>query len=429
MMRFRSFLSFRSVRALRVLVWAATVVIAGAVSVVAQPPIEQMSGIPLPDPQLPDGTITVRVVRGSVTNNVTGQTVELRQGDTALTAVTDDEGRATFSTLSPGAQLQASTVLDSQFLQSQPFPAPGRGGVRIILAVAAADPGGGDTAAPAVSGTVTFGDDSWVQIELVEEAVEAYFFLDVVNPSAEAVEPNPPLVIDMPSGAQGTTVLGSSSPRALADGPRVELTGPIPPGSTPLHFAYILPYSGESLVIAQTLPADLAALLVSVEKWGDMDFVSSQVERRLEMPREGPDSTPYLMGGGAGIPAGRPLSIELVGMPHRGTMGSTVSVVLAVGILALGAWGGLGSAPREETTGLRRKLETKRERLFADLVKVERQYRAGKVGSTKHSSRRVELVLALEKVYREIDQQLTSVLLSSAVGAMGALPIERPESG
>ena len=413
----------------RLLLWVLAFVVAGTVFLRAQPPIEQMSGIPLPAPELPDGTITVRVVRGSVTNNVTGQTVELREGDTVLTAVTDDEGRATFSTLSPGAQLQASTVLDSQFLQSQPFPAPGRGGVRLILAVAAATAGGGDVAGPAPTGAVTFGDDSWIQIELVEEAIEAYFFLDIVNPSAEAVEPTRPLIVEMPSGAQGTTVLRSSSPRAIANGPRVELAGPIPPGSTPLHFAYILPYTGESFVLAQTLPADLAALLVSVEKWGDMDFVSSQVERRLEMPREGPDSTPYLMGGGAGIPAGRPLSIELVGLPHRSTMGSTVSVMLAVGILVLGAWGGVVSAPPEETTGRRRRLDTKRERLFADLVKVERQYRAGKVGSTKYSSRRVELVQDLEKVYREIDEQLTSVLLSSTSAAAGAPAIERPESG
>ena len=65
----------------------------------AQPDPRQMSGLPLPDGGLPDGTITVRVVRGAVTNNVPGQAVELRQGDTVETAVTDAEGRATFLAL------------------------------------------------------------------------------------------------------------------------------------------------------------------------------------------------------------------------------------------------------------------------------------------------------------------------------------------
>ena len=51
---------------------------------------------------------------------------------------------------------------------------------------------------------------------------------------------------------------------------------------------------------------------------------------------------------------------------------------------------------------------------MADLVKVERQHRAGKVGSTKHVSRRHELIGALERVYRDLDEQLTSVLLSSS---------------
>lgn len=407
--------------------WA--ILVAWSTSVAAQPPLDQMSGIPLPDPQLPDGTITVRVVRGTVTNNVPGHTVELRQGDTVLSAVTDDEGRATFSTLSPGAELRASTVLDSQLLQSQPFPAPGRGGVRIMLAVAAPASGGGDVAAPAVAGTVTFGDESWIQIELVEEAIEAYFFLDVVNSSSGPVEPTVPLVVNMPAGVQGTTVLRSSSPRAIADGPRVELSGPVPPGSTPLHFAYILPYSGESLVLSQVLPADLSALLVSVEQWGDVDFVSSQVERRLEMPREGQGATPYLLGGGGAITRGQPLSIELVGLPHRNSMPSTVTLVLAVGILGLGVWGGVAVPETAAPTGRRRALEARREKLFADLVKIERQHRDGKVGATKYASRRSELFHSLEKVYREIDEQLTSVLLSASPSSSNAPPAARSESG
>ena len=42
---------------------------AGAV-LCAQPDPRQMSGIPRPDPNLADGLITVRVIRGNFTNNV-----------------------------------------------------------------------------------------------------------------------------------------------------------------------------------------------------------------------------------------------------------------------------------------------------------------------------------------------------------------------
>ena len=51
--------------------------------------------------------------------------------------------------------------------------------------------------------------------------------------------------------------------------------------------------------------------------------------------------------------------------------------------------------------------------MFADLVKIERQHRTGKIGLTKHTSRRTELIGALERVYRELDEQLTEMLISS----------------
>ena len=43
----------------------------------AQPDPRQMSGLPLPDPALPDGTITVRVIRGQI---ATSQTILLNCG-------------------------------------------------------------------------------------------------------------------------------------------------------------------------------------------------------------------------------------------------------------------------------------------------------------------------------------------------------------
>ena len=50
----------------------------------AQPDPRQMSGIPRPDPNLPDGQITVRVIRGSFANNVLDHPVDLRAGDAAV---------------------------------------------------------------------------------------------------------------------------------------------------------------------------------------------------------------------------------------------------------------------------------------------------------------------------------------------------------
>jgi hypothetical protein len=62
----------------------------------AQPDLRMMTGVPRPDGNLPDGIVTVRVVRRALANNVTDHPVELRSGDETLTGKTDANGRATF---------------------------------------------------------------------------------------------------------------------------------------------------------------------------------------------------------------------------------------------------------------------------------------------------------------------------------------------
>ena len=86
-----------------------------------------MSGIPRPVGDLPDGSMSVRVIRGSVTNSLPGQTVELRVGSKVQTAKTDDAGRVQFDKLPAGETLKASATVDGEHLESQEFPAPAQG--------------------------------------------------------------------------------------------------------------------------------------------------------------------------------------------------------------------------------------------------------------------------------------------------------------
>ena len=385
---------------------------------VAQPDPRQMSGIPLPDAGLADGTISVRVIRGQLANNVPDHLVELRQGDIVETALTDAEGRAVFLTLNPGQQVRAATDLDGVRIESRPFAVPGRGGVRLMLV--GADP---DVAAePAPPGLVTFGGESFIQVELVEESIEVYYVFDLLNPARVPVEPPVPIAFDLPSGAQGVTVLPGSSARTVADGPRVELPGPFDPGSTPLQIAYILPYSGASLALSQSFPVDWDSVLLSVEKSGDVDFVSSQVPRRAEVPSETRAGSSHLLGAGPRIAAGTPFAIELTGLPYRSTLPSTVTLAVALAILGLGCWGAVGSGGADAATGTREQLAARRERLFVDLVKTERQHRAGKIGPTRYATRRGDLFEALEKVYRALDEETADVTSGPALSAPGAAP-------
>src|SRR6187431_2958430 len=83
-----------------------------AVSAYAQvemPDPSAIAGTPLPAPELPDRTVTVRVVRERMGNNIAGQDVTLTVGTAKRTLKTDAQGRAQFDGLAVGAQVQATT--------------------------------------------------------------------------------------------------------------------------------------------------------------------------------------------------------------------------------------------------------------------------------------------------------------------------------
>ena len=97
----------------------------------------RMSGIPRPDPQVPAGTVTVRLIRGELSNRVTNHDVELAdQGGQIKTAKTDEEGRATFSGLSGGPFVARSKDDDGTQLVSQSIELPPNAGVRVMLVFA-----------------------------------------------------------------------------------------------------------------------------------------------------------------------------------------------------------------------------------------------------------------------------------------------------
>lgn len=106
---------------------------------VAQPAMldpSQMSGIPRPDPQVPPATVTVRLIRGDLSNRIVAAAVELvpEGGAAARSEKTNAEGRATFGELSVGVYTARSTIdgttLTSQPISVQAAPAPG---IRVML--------------------------------------------------------------------------------------------------------------------------------------------------------------------------------------------------------------------------------------------------------------------------------------------------------
>src|SRR5205809_4648672 len=97
------------------------------------PDPKEMAGIPRPVEDLPNGAISVRLIRGQLSNNIANHPVELHAGDKVLTVKTDEAGRAQFNDVPPGSTVKATADVDGEHLESREFPAPTRGGIRLML--------------------------------------------------------------------------------------------------------------------------------------------------------------------------------------------------------------------------------------------------------------------------------------------------------
>lgn len=384
---------------LLVVAWFGTAVPTGGQ--VPMPDLRQMAGTPLPSADLPDGVVSVRLVRGALSNSIVNHPVELRAGDKVLTARTDETGRAQFRGIAPATRAQAVAVVDGERLESQPFEIPAKGGVRILLAAGLRE---SETGSPASRtpqpGTVQLGGDSRFVVELDEEAVRIYALLDLVNPAQAPVTPPGPIVFELPRGAQGATVLEGSSSQATANGPRITVTGPFPPGTTAVRFAYLLPYGGSRLEVAQPLPVALEAVTVIVERRGDLRVRSPQIERTEELSTSG---RRVFLGVGPGLPAGGTLHLTLEGLPHPPRWPQVVTLALAGLVLLWGAWATVGHRSPAGSPAAQRTLEARREKLFDELVRLEADHLVRPDDEATYRRRREELVKRLEQIYAQLD--------------------------
>ena len=143
-----------------------------------------------------------------------------------MTVKTDENGRAEFSGVAPGTTVKAVATVDGERLESQEFPWPGDGGIRLMLV---ATPKGGDAPPPVFQpqpGNVVLGDETRVIIDHADDALQVYYILDIQNSARAPVNPPSAVVVNMPSGALSATVL-AGAPQAVALGDHVTITGPV----------------------------------------------------------------------------------------------------------------------------------------------------------------------------------------------------------
>ena len=202
------------------------------------------------------------------------------------------------------------------------------------------------------------------------------------------------------------------------------MQGPFAPGHTYVQVASQMPLGSGDVHIEQRFPANMEQLAVVVKKVGATTLVGPQVAQQREIPADG---DAFIAGQGGAIAAGTPVDITVSGYPHYSPAPRFVSLSLVVAIAAIGAF--MLGRPDDNPTGRtadRKRLVARREKLFADLLRLENDQRSGRGDTRRYGTRREEILGALEQVYSSLDTQDAVAPPagrqsgSTPVGALGA---------
>jgi hypothetical protein len=382
------------------------VALSASINAQQMPDPSQINGKAIPAPELPVATVTVRVVRESIGNNVPQQIVKVTQGSVSRTATTDDEGRAEFKDLPPGSSWRAETTVDGESLVSDPFTVPSAGGLRVILVAAIAKAQARKEAdeakaleEPPVKGTVILGGDTRLLMQFRDDALQVYYVLEIVNNARTRVDIGGPIIIDLPKEAAGAGTLEGSSPSASVNGNRVTVLGPFAPGVTAVQVGYTLRYDSSKLQFEQTWPVAMQQVTVGVQKIGDLQVASPQFQQTRDLSTD--DGIVFLIGNGAGLPAGGKLTINLANLPIHSQTPRYVALGLAAAIVGLGVW--LSVSGRRTTADEQAALAARRNALLKELADLETRQRSGTIGAERYTTRRQKVVAELEQIYGELD--------------------------
>ena len=372
---------------------------------IAMPDPSMINGKALPAGDLQTGTITVRVVRESVGNNIVGQQVAMTVNGETRKAVTDEQGRAEFKGLPAGANGHAEATVNGEHLQSDPFVVPSSGGLRVILVAGIAQAEerkkkeeAAAAVAPPVKGTVVLGGNSRIIFEFPDDLMRVFYMIEIVNNARNRVDIGGPLVIDLPKGAAGASPLEGSSPQATVAGSRITVTGPFASGATPVQVGFQMPFSSSSTTIEQTWPAPLEQVTVASTKVGSVSFASPQFSSVGDV--KGDDGTPFILASGPGIKAGGALRIQVNGLPVHSAVPLYVALAIAGAIALFGLW--LALPAEKSSRESRQRLIARRDTLLAELAQIEGRARTGRE-TTKDAARKPRIVSELEQIYGELD--------------------------
>jgi hypothetical protein len=367
-----------------------------------------VTGKILPAPGTPAGTLEITLY-GADNKPLPNQAMQLGQVGNSkdpnalqvLRGKSDASGVVRFEKLPSGESVGYAAVMqvDGMRLGTEAFRLPtgsgARGEIRVLERTS--DPSG-----------LRFDNRSMVVVELGEDALQLMESMVFKNVSEKIYEPGPDgLLIPLPAGAESTREFEGSVKLDIRD-EGVAMHNAIPPNRAAVFALQVrtgfilLAHGANKLAVTQKMPFGLEQPLILVPSGSNLRLVGPGV--RASPDRQDKLGRPVKVYEMPDIAPGGTLAFTVVDLPALNRGGRNLAATLCI-LLVLGAVV-LARQPPEAARNHAEagRLSERREKLFAELVTIERTRRQEATGGKSNGAleeRRRDLVAKLENVYRD----------------------------
>jgi hypothetical protein len=308
-----------------------------------------------------------------------------------VTSRSDKDGSVRFAGLETGEQHEYVAMIDREglLLGSARIRLSGDHGFAGELRVA------GQTSDPSV---LQVSSASKLLIDLREDALAVMENLVLENTSDRIFNPGQGgLRIPLPAGSSSGSPIEGGARLEAKESSTMLLRDAIPPTSLAIpvqaRFGFFIPTAGESrITLRQPMPFGIESPVVMVAENHHLSLTAPGLQ--AVAPQADDRGGRIQIFKLASVPRNGVLSISVSGLPARGSLGRTIATVL-VAILGFAA---LLGVRRPRVAALAKNRGHKRDRLFAELVEVERARRSAEADDAQLTQRRDELVAAIEAV-------------------------------
>ncbi|HEY8143222.1 MAG TPA: hypothetical protein VIG06_11150 [Kofleriaceae bacterium] len=393
---------------------------------------------PVADAALKDGTIDIHVVRRRQgVEGIEVALIEVEGGATAKEATTDGEGRVVLSEVAPGAKLKLRALVHGRALDSPPFEAPAKGGMKIDVAVdwqeveslrakfTGIAGGAGKVYVaravgaerPSLSPPFQLTDARGVSTQIIifpgvlmafhggtsldDDKLWFEVQFSVLNPAAVPYDPGTGgLRIPLPKGFIGASVRDEMTALVKVDEDRgLVWRGAIPPGQKTFIATFALPTDDGKVSFHMPLPQGAVQSQIVLE---DLPGMRLDVPAGLQREPRTQQGKKFILLAGIERRPGEDLEFAIAGLPQQPAWRIWVRRGAGLAVLGLLGWAVLAIARGRRGGSRGEELEARREELLQALTQLEADLQRKKIAAPLYKKQKAALTGKLEAVYAEL---------------------------